>query len=166
MIWNLLLESSAGSETAGEGATGGSNIGSIIMLIVIVVAIVGMFIWQSVSNKKKQKEAKNMVDSLRIGDRVKTIGGICGYVAQINDGENTFVLETGLEGNKSYVKFDKGAIYQTARGDGAKTAPVAEEKVEEVKVEEQTAPVEEKVEAEKPAPVKAARKSGKKKEEI
>lgn len=164
MIWNLLLESSTGSET-GNGTGVGNNIGSIIMLIVIVVAIVGMFIWQSVSNKKKQKEAKNMVDSLRIGDRVKTIGGICGYVAQINDGENTFVLETGLEGNKSYVKFDKGAIYQTARGDGAKTAPVAEEKVEETKVVEQTAPVEEKAEAEKPASVKTVRKS-KKKEEI
>ena len=81
-----------------------------------------------------------MVTQLKIGDRVKTIGGICGFVAQINDGENTFVLETGLEGNKSYIKFDKGAIYQTAPAQGnavekpaqaEKPAEKADEKKEE-----------------------------------
>ena len=66
-----------------------------------------------------------MVSSLKIGDKVKTIGGICGYVAQINDSENTFVLETGLEGNKSYVKFDKGAIYQTAPAKANETPAAA-----------------------------------------
>ena len=72
-----------------------------------------------------------MVNSLKIGDRVKTIGGICGYVAQINDAENTFVLETGLEENKSYVKFDKGAIYQTAPAQGNAVKEKVEEKPEE-----------------------------------
>ena len=101
MIWNLL-------ETAETPVV------SYVVMAVLVVAIIGLFVWQSISNKKRQKEAQDMVSSLKIGDKVKTIGGICGYVAQINDSENTFVLETGLEGNKSYVKFDKGAIYQTA----------------------------------------------------
>ncbi len=111
----------------------GNDIGSIIAMIVIVVAIIGLFVWQTISGKKKQKEAQNMVNTLKIGDRVKTIGGICGFVAQINDDENTFVLETGLEGNKSYVKFDKGAIYQTAPAQGS--AVVAETKAEEKKEE-------------------------------
>ena len=122
----------------------GNDIGSIIAMIVIVLAIIGLFVWQTISGKKKQKEAQDMVNTLKIGDRVKTIGGICGFVAQINDDENTFVLETGLEGNKSYVKFDKGAIYQTAPAQGsavvaetkAKEEAVVAEKTEEAKTEE------------------------------
>jgi preprotein translocase subunit YajC len=90
----------------------------LIITIVVLVALVGMFIWSTISNKKKRKEAQNVLDNLKIGDIVKTIGGICGFVAQINDAENTFVLETGLEENKSYVKFDKQAIYQTAPANG------------------------------------------------
>ncbi len=108
--------------------------GSYILMGVMLIAVIGMMIWSSISNKKKQKEAQNMVNTLKIGDRVTTIGGICGFVAQINDAENTFVLETGLEGNKSFVKFDKGAIYKTAPAQGAEVA--VEEKKEEKPAEE------------------------------
>ena len=91
-------------------------------------------IWQSISGKKKQKEAQAKVDALKVGDRVKTIGGVCGFVAEINNNENTFVLETGLDNNKSYVKFDKGAIYQTAPAEGSAYAkPEQPEEKEEVK---------------------------------
>lgn len=115
-----------------------NNTATIIIMIVLVVAIIGLFVWQTINGKKKQKEAQDMVSALKVGDRVKTIGGICGFVAEINDAENTFVLETGTEDKKSYVKFDKGAIYQTAPAQGnAVAAPVAEK--EEIKAE----PVEE-----------------------
>lgn len=110
---------------------------SYLMIGVLVVAIIGLFIWSSYSNKKKQKEAQNMVNSLKIGDRVKTIGGVCGFVAEINDAENTFVLRTGMEGSESFVKFDKGAIYQTAPANGSANAePVKEEAKVEAKAEE------------------------------
>lgn len=142
-----LLSSGANNQTTNQG---GMNWGSIAIMGVLIVAIIGLFVWQTISGKKKQKQAQEMVNTLKIGDRVKTIGGICGFVAQINDAENTFVLETGLEENKSYIKFDKGAIYQTAPAQGsANAAPVeevkAEEKVEEPKVEEIEEVKEEKV---------------------
>lgn len=119
MIFNLLTQGGSGTG-AGSGSTPqptGNPI-SLIVMGVLVVAIVIMFIMSSRSNKKKRKEAQEVLENLKIGDRVKTIGGICGFVAQINDAENTFVLETGLEENKSYVKFDKQAIYQTAPANG------------------------------------------------
>lgn len=134
MTFNLLAE-----ET--------SNIGSVIMLIVLFAAIVGLFVWQTISGKKKQKQAEETIKQLKVGDKVKTIGGVCGFVAEINDGENTFVLETGYEGHTSYVKFDKGAIYQTAPAKveeaeaqpvekkGAKKAEVKEAAEEPVKAE-------------------------------
>ncbi len=113
-FYNLLADAADSGNTGG----GGSNTGTIIMLVVLVVAIVGLFVWQSISNKKRQKEAQAKVDALKIGDRVKTIGGICGFVHEINNAENTFVLETGTGDNKAYVKFDKAAIYQTAPAEG------------------------------------------------
>ena len=111
-----------------------------VVFIVIIVAMIGLLVWQTISGKKKQKEAQNMLNQLKKGDRVKTIGGVCGFVVEINDAENTFVLETGTDDNKSYVKFDKGAIYQTAPAQGSAVAadesakkeePVSEEKSEE-----------------------------------
>lgn len=126
-LLNLLADDGAGS-----GTTETQNpIISYIIMGVLIIAIIGLFVWQSINGKKKQKEAQEMVNSLKIGDRVKTIGGVCGFVAQINDAENSFVLETGLEDNKSYVKFDKGAIYQTAPAQGNAVKEKAEEKSEE-----------------------------------
>lgn len=129
-LWNLL------EEVAG-GGTEQPKIGTYIIFGVAIVAIIGMFVWSTISNKKKRKQAEEMVTSLKIGDRVKTIGGICGFVVQVNDSENTFVLETGLDDNKSYVKFDKGAIYQTAPAQGnAVSAPAPAPVVEQPAVEE------------------------------
>ncbi len=132
---NLLLE---GGEQATEQ---GSSPAMIIILCVLGVLIIGMFIWSTISGKKKQKEAQALVDGIKIGDKVKTIGGICGYVVEIDNDENTIVLETGLDTNKSFVKFDKGAIYQTAPANSSvetATKP-AEEPVAEVKDEQQEA---------------------------
>ncbi len=123
MLFNLL-------ESAADGAK--NDWTTYLFLGIMVVVLVGMFVWQSISNKKRRKEAEAMVTGLKKGDRVKTIGGICGFVVEINDAENSFVLETGTDTQKSYVKFDKAAIYQTAPNQGA-----AVEAKEEVKAEEE-----------------------------
>ena len=108
------------------GTTGGNSTMITVVFIVIIVAMIGLLIWQTISGKKKQKEAQNMVNQLKPGDRVKTIGGVCGFVVEINNAENTFVLETGTDELKSYVKFDKGAIYQTAPAQGSAVATETE----------------------------------------
>ncbi len=97
-----------------------------IIMIVMIALIVVYFIWSSRSAKKKQQAAQTQSAQLKIGDRVITIGGICGFVSEINDSENTFTLDVG--GN-STVKFDKGAIYKTGPAEGTAAA-------EEVKAEE------------------------------
>ncbi len=136
MLFSLFLE--------GDNSNG-SPLGPILIGIMFV-AIIGLFIWQSISGKKKQKEAQERVNKLKKGDRVKTIGGVCGFVYEINDAENTFVLETGAEDAKSYVKFDKAAIYQTAPAEGYANAPANPEPEikEEIKTEakEEAKPVE------------------------
>ena len=135
MFFNFLAEA---------GEEGGNPI-TLVLFGAIIVGMIALLVWNSISGKKKRKQAQDMVDSLKKGDRVKTIGGVCGFVYEINNDENTFVLETGTDDKKSYVKFDKGAIYQTApaKGNAVKeeVKPKAEEKPAEEKVEE---PAEEK----------------------
>lgn len=123
-----------------------------VILGVLLVGIIGMFVWQSISGKKKQKEAQEMMDNLKIGDRIKTIGGVCGFLVEVNKAENTIVIETGNENNKSYVKFDKAAIYQTGPAN-----PDKPEVKEEVKEEAAT---------EEEKPVKKAKKADKEEESV
>lgn len=110
-LLSALLE---GEATTTDPANGGSELMMYIFLGVIVVALIVMFFISSRRNKKRQKEAEDLINAVKPGNKVKTIGGICGIVVEVDDEENTFVLETGSEtSGKCYMKFDKQAIYQT-----------------------------------------------------
>ena len=98
---SFLLENETPTPNAGAG---GDGMG--IMWIVMIVMLVGMWWFTSRSQKKRDKEAQDMRDSLQIGDEVTTIGGIIGKVVSIK--EETFVLETTKE--KTHIRFLKGAI--------------------------------------------------------
>ena len=87
-----------------EGAGGG--LGGAWIYIVMIVLIIGMFWFSSRSQKKREKEANDMRESLAVGDEVTTIGGIIGKVVSIKG--DTFVLETTKDSTK--IRFLKGAI--------------------------------------------------------
>ena len=134
MFWNLLAETSEGTEQTGGSWT------SYIPIIIIVLLLVAFFVWSFVSNRKKQKNFNETINAVRPGSKVKTIGGIVGEVVEVNDEENTFVLRTGdSAGNVSFMKFDKQAIYQT----DAKPEPKEEPKKEVPAPEQAKAPAEE-----------------------
>lgn len=85
-----------------------------VLIIALAAILIVFFVLSSRSNKKRQKETQEMLDAVQPGNKVKTIGGICGIVVAVDPEDNTFVLETGTEATgKSYLKFDKQAIYQT-----------------------------------------------------
>ena len=50
------------TNTTDKPKEGENQIGSIILMGVMVVGIIGLFVWQTISGKKKQKEAQNMVN--------------------------------------------------------------------------------------------------------
>ena len=58
-----------------EAAPGGTTWITMGLLLVVMIA---MFFFTSRSNKKQEKEAQNMRDSLQVGDEITTIGGIVG----------------------------------------------------------------------------------------
>ncbi len=85
----------------------------VILGAFILILIVWM-IFSSKKRKKQEQDAQNLINAVGPGNKVKTIGGVCGIVVEVDNEENTFILETGSEtSGKSYIKFDKQAIYQT-----------------------------------------------------
>jgi len=113
MIFSLLDDPVT---TPGDGK-GGNDYTSWIMLAILAVLIIVVVVMYVLGNKKRKKQeqdAKDLINAVKPGNKVKTIGGICGIVVEVDDEENTFVLETGTElSGKSYIKFDRQAIYQT-----------------------------------------------------
>ena len=85
-----------------------------VMIGLIIVVMVLLFVFTTRKNKKRQQEAEDLINAVKPGNKVKTIGGVCGIVVEVDAEENTFVLETGSEqSGKCYLKFDRQAIYQT-----------------------------------------------------
>ena len=127
-----------------EDAPANSGYSQYIMLAVVAVLIVVIAVFYFLSNKKRKKQeqdAQDLINAVKPGNKVKTIGGICGIVVEVDNEENTFVLETGTEqSGKSYIKFDRQAIYQTdAVVEKKEEKPVAEKPAEEVEVTATTA---------------------------
>lgn len=94
------------TSTTPENGGGGSGFELAMPMIIMVVMLIAMWWFGSRSQKKRDKEAQDMRDSLQIGDEVTTIGGIIGKVVSIKD--ETFVLETTKE--KTHIRFLKAAI--------------------------------------------------------
>ena len=88
------------TDTAAGGGTTWITMG---LLLVVMVA---MFWFTSRSNKKQEKQAQNMRDSLSVGDEITTIGGIIGKIVSIK--EETLVLETSHD--RTRIRILKTAV--------------------------------------------------------
>lgn len=76
------------------------------IMIIMIVALIAMFVFSSRSNKKRQKQYQSMLDSLKPGSRVRTIGGIYGTVTSVK-GDVVFV---SVGPDKARLVFSKQAI--------------------------------------------------------
>ena len=86
-----------------EAAPGGTTWITMGLLLVVMIA---MFFFTSRSNKKQEKQAQDMRDSLQVGDEITTIGGIIGKVVSIK--EETLVLETSHD--RTRIRILKTAV--------------------------------------------------------
>ena len=79
----------------------------LIMSVVLWIVVFGVFYFLLIRpQKKKDKELKEMRDSINVGDKVVTIGGLCATVAKVE--EERVVLEVGP--NRTKMPFEKWAI--------------------------------------------------------
>ena len=75
---------------------------NLIMWGPIVLIVVLMYFVMIRPQRKKQKEEQKMRNSIRVGDEITTIGGLCGRV--INIKEDALVIETGADRSKMTIK--------------------------------------------------------------
>ena len=87
-----------------QPGTGGGGNWSMLMMIVLFFII--MYFFMIRPQQKKQKEIQKMRESLKVGDRVVTSGGIYGKIKEVED--TAFIIEIA-EGVK--VKVDKASIF-------------------------------------------------------
>ena len=96
------------AQTAGEG----SNVAMLIQSFLPLILIVAVFYFLLIRpQRKRDKETRAMLDALKVGDKVVTIGGICGKVSKIKD--NYVFIETGNIGTddaKSTIKMERSSI--------------------------------------------------------
>ena len=113
MLWNLLTASASGTSSDGLD-NGGPDWVTYVMVGVLVVLLIVFMVYSKRQQNQRQQEQMDIWNAIKPGNKVKTIGGICGVVVEICPEDNTLVLETGTEASgKSYIKLDKQAIYQT-----------------------------------------------------
>ena len=84
----------AGTAGQNAGAVGGAGV-LIANLLPFVLLIVIFYFMLIRPQKKKDKENKNMLASLKVGDNVTTIGGLCGKITSIRD--DVLTLEVGAD---------------------------------------------------------------------
>lgn len=87
------------SDTPAQAGPAGGMTGFLITMVLMFVVLYFMAIRPQ---KKREQEAKQMQDSLQIGDEIITSGGIVGIV--VRNADDTVVIETGGERHKLRIK--------------------------------------------------------------
>ena len=99
LIW-LVLAAVAGvlalSGCVPAATDTGSSANQNIYLIVVMVAIFAIFYFLTIRpQRKRQKEQQKLIEELRRGDRVITIGGLYGTVEGTDEESVTLKVESG-----------------------------------------------------------------------
>ena len=91
----------ADQSAAAATPTGGA--GDMISMVLMMVVMVAVFYFMLIRpQRKKEKAVKKMLDSLKPGDKVWTIGGFYGTVAAVKD--DTVTLTIGSQQNTVVLK--------------------------------------------------------------
>ena len=121
--------------------TGTTGMGSSIIML---VAMLGIFYFMLIRpENKRKKEAEQMRSAVKNGDKIVTIGGICGTVVHVK--EDKIVLETGAD--QVRIEFAKWAISSNETAEEAAKAEA--KKAQEAKAKAQAAKKAEKANKEK-----------------
>ena len=116
-FWNVLADEA--TPTTG---------GSWIMLVMLALVFVAFYFFGVRPQKKQEKQANDMRNSLTIGDEITTIGGIIGRVVKIT--EETVVIETSKERTKLHILKNAIRSVDVHAADTVEAAAKAEKQAE------------------------------------
>ena len=101
-----------GAQAQEEPRSALDGFGSMLPMI-IVMAVLIYFMWRG--QKKEQKRRQEMIEGVKVGDRVVTIGGIYGEVVTVK--EQTFIVKIA---DNTKVELMKSAVSSVPAGEEAK----------------------------------------------
>jgi preprotein translocase subunit YajC len=81
-------------------------------LLMIVALFAIMYFFMIRPQQKRQKEIQNFRNSITVGQAVVTAGGIYGIVKQIDENDNTLMIEVA---NGVRIKVDRNSVYAQAQ---------------------------------------------------
>ena len=102
-LMNLLADAAATTETMSTGAT---IIYYAVQFVPMILIFVVFYFLLIRPQRKKDKEAKAMLDNLKVGDRICTLGGIYGTIVRIKD--DVLTIEVGEQ--KTQMVFARWAV--------------------------------------------------------
>jgi preprotein translocase subunit YajC len=104
----ILLQAAAPAQSKGIL----DSLGSFVPLLLIVVVF---YFFMIRPQMKKQKEAKKFMENIQKGDKIVTIGGIHGKIAEIQDSTYIIEVEGGvrLKVSKTAISMDNSASLNT-----------------------------------------------------
>ena len=110
-LMNLLADAAQTTATtdaaaATEMSAGATFIAYAVQLVPMILIFVVFYFVLIRPQRKKDKEAKAMLDNLKVGDRICTIGGIYGTIVKIKD--DVLTVEVGEQ--KTQLGFARWAI--------------------------------------------------------
>lgn len=95
-LMNLMADATAAAaagDPAAEMSTGAMIIYYAVQFLPMILIFVIFYFMLIRPQRKKDKEAKQMLDNLKVGDRICTIGGIYGTIVRIKD--QVLTIEVG-----------------------------------------------------------------------
>ncbi len=101
---NLLYLLQAAPATPAKG-----GLGNYTLLIMMVLLFVVMYFFMIRPQQKKQKEMVKFRDSLKKGDKIVTVGGIYGVIAEVKD--QFLLVEVD---NNVKIRVDKSSVVKDA----------------------------------------------------
>lgn len=111
-LMNLLADAAATTATTDAAAatetmsTGATIIYYAVQFVPMILIFVVFYFLMIRPQRKKDKEAKTMLDNLKVGDRICTIGGIYGTIVRIKD--DVLTIEVGEQ--KTQMVFARWAV--------------------------------------------------------
>ena len=108
-LLNLLADATATAGATGEAvemSAGATMIYYAVQFVPLILIFVIFYFMLIRPQRKKDKEAKKMLESLKVGDRICTIGGIYGTIVRIKD--DVLTIEVGEQ--KTQLVFARWAV--------------------------------------------------------
>lgn len=117
---SLLAQGTASAPAGGGAAAGGGD--AFFRFLLPMLLVMGVFFYLSYRGQKKDRQKQaDMLNAIKKGDRIQTIGGIIGSVVEVREHE---VIVKVDESSNVKIRFNRAAVKEVLK-DGTATAEKA-----------------------------------------